>query len=134
MTRRASATTNTDTPTADHMLLLKGDVTTVQPGSSFGFGWTIVSDARKYTELKRKQWMCDIRDIVSETVFYIPMQEVETWSAFRTKEAAYGGVCRQSLVFQVHFVLKCNVLYLGTALKLFTYTMFTSRTYIFSYN
>jgi hypothetical protein len=116
------------------MMLLKGDVTTVQPGSSFGFGWTIVSDARKYTELKRKQWMCDIRDIVAETVFYIPMQELKHGQLSEKRRQLTAGVCRHSLVLQVHFVLKCNVLYLGTALKLFTYAVFTSRTYIFSYN
>jgi hypothetical protein len=62
------------------MLQLKGDVTTVQPGSRFGFGWTTVRDARKYTELKRKQWMADIRDIMANTVFYISIQGVEIWS------------------------------------------------------
>jgi hypothetical protein len=69
VTRRASVTTNTDTATAVHMLPLKGDVATVQPGRSFGFGWTIVRDAWKYTELKRKQWMADIRDNMANTAF-----------------------------------------------------------------
>jgi hypothetical protein len=55
----------TDPPTAIHMSALNGDVTTVQPGSSFGLGCTTVRDARKYTELKREelhqlQWIAHV--------------------------------------------------------------------------